>query len=151
MPHLQLDVPCQYPVAVKRDLAQRLGRLYGEIMQTTPDIVHVTFREHAEGGVWHCGNDAPVPGAVLSCDIRRGRPPEQRARLGEALFDACVDTLGLDPLHLTVEFTQHAGDEIFGKTLVDGVLRGGLAKDWSAAETTVPLLDSLRAEQRRAS
>jgi hypothetical protein len=66
----------------------------------------------------------------------------QRERLGAALHDACVETLGLDPLRFTIEFTQHAGDELFGKIFVDGVLRGGLALDWTPDEVVTPLMDT---------
>jgi hypothetical protein len=148
MPHLQLDVPARFPIDVKRTLAACLGQLYGEIMETTPDIVDVTFREHGEGGVWRCARGGPVPAAVLSCDIRRGRTPEQRVRLGVALHEACVRTLALDPLTLNVEFTQHDGDEIFGVIEIDGVLRGGFAKDWSPSETETSIHDAIRAERR---
>jgi phenylpyruvate tautomerase PptA (4-oxalocrotonate tautomerase family) len=148
MPNLQLDVSAKYPVAVKRDLAQRFGDLYAEIMQTTPDLVDVTFRELDEGGLWRCGKSGPVPAATLICDIRRGRPPEQRERLAKGLVDACVDALGLDPLLISVEFTQHSGDEIFRSILIDGVVRGGLSKDWSASETKTPLVEAISAEQR---
>jgi phenylpyruvate tautomerase PptA (4-oxalocrotonate tautomerase family) len=148
MPNLQLDVSAKYPVAVKRDLAQRFGDLYAEIMQTTPDLVDVTFRELGEGSLWRCGKSGPVPAATLICDIRRGRPPEQRERLARGLVDACVDALGLDPLLISVEFTQHSGDEIFRSILIDGVVRGGLSKDWSASETKTPLVEAIRAEQR---
>jgi hypothetical protein len=148
MPHLQLDVPTRYPIEVKRVLAARLGHLYGEIMDTTPDIVDVTFREHGEGSVWRCARSGPAPAAVLSCDIRRGRTPEQRARLGAALHEACVSALALDPLTFNVEFTQHDGDEIFGVIEIDGVLRGGLAKDWTPSETQTSVHDVIRAEQR---
>lgn len=148
MPYLQLDVPGQYPVAVKRDLAQRFGELYAEIMQTTADLVDVAIRELGEGGLWHCGGQKPVPGAVLTLEVRAGRPPEQRKRLAEALLDTCVEALGLDPLLIAVEFTQHAGDEIYRKILVDGVPRGGFGKDWSPAETEAPLLETLRSEAR---
>src|SRR5262249_21829228 len=55
MPYLQLDVPNRYPFEVKRDLARRLGDEYARIMQTTPDLVTVAFRELGEGGVWRCG------------------------------------------------------------------------------------------------
>ncbi|MDR3544095.1 MAG: tautomerase family protein [Desulfosporosinus sp.] len=144
MPHLQIDVPSQYPLEVKRDLAKRLGDLYAEIMQTSSDLVHVTFRELHEGGLWRCGTDGPVPSAVITCDIRRGRPPEQRMRLAEALFDASVKALDLDPLTLTVEFTQHSGDEVYGKMLIDGVLTGGFGEDWSPDEENKPLLEKLR-------
>jgi phenylpyruvate tautomerase PptA (4-oxalocrotonate tautomerase family) len=148
MPHLQLDVPGHYPLAVKRDLAQRLGNLYAQIMQTTPDLVHVTFRELGEGGVWLCGKEIAAPSAALSCAIRRGRPPEQRARLAEALVGACVEALGLDPIGLVVEFTQHAGDEIYMSELVDGVVQGGLARDWSPGETETSLIETLKQERR---
>ena len=127
MPYLQIDVPQRYPVEVKHDLARRLGDHYARIMQTTPDIVRVAFRELGEGGVWHCSAGDPEPAAAISCDIRRGRPPEQRAKLAQALIDACAETLGLAK-HTLVGFTQHPGDELFGS--------GGWAPDWTPAEAT---------------
>ncbi len=148
MPYLQLDVPAYYPLEKKRRVAQRLGRHYAEVMQTTPDLVNVTFRELGEGGVWHCGKEAATPSAVLMCEIRRGRPPEQRARLGETLVKALVEELGLDPLHLAIEFTQHAGDEIYLSGMVDGVLQGSLGRDWTPGETSQPLMEQLVAEKR---
>jgi phenylpyruvate tautomerase PptA (4-oxalocrotonate tautomerase family) len=146
MPHLQLELPAKYPLAVKRDLAKKLGDLYGAIMQTTPDLVDVSFRELGDGNVWRCEAPKPVPSAVLICDIRAGRPPEQRARLGEALHKACVEALNLDRLHFGVEFTQHSGDEIYRTILIDGVVHGGLARDWSPSEATTPLVETLRKE-----
>ena len=151
MPHLQLELPAKYPLAVKRDLAQQLGQLYGTIMQTSTDLVDVSFRELGEGNLWRCESTGPVPSAVLICDIRAGRPPEQRARLGEAPMKACVAALDLDPLHFGVEFTQHTGDEIYRTVLIDGVVRGGLSPDWSPSEATAPLLETLRAEHSRPS
>lgn len=150
MPHLQLDVPNQYSIDVKRNLAHRLGNIYARIMQTTPDIVHITIRE-LDGGVWQSGVKEAVPSAILSCDIRRGRPAEQRERLADALHTACVEALGLNPECLYVEFTQHSGDEIFLKALVDGVLRGSLGRDWSPAEADRSVLESMKAEYRVAS
>jgi phenylpyruvate tautomerase PptA (4-oxalocrotonate tautomerase family) len=127
MPYLQLDVPYAYPAEVRQRLAQCLGDRYAGIMQTTPDRVLVVFRELAEGALLRCGSGNPEPAAVLKCDIRRGRPPEQRADLARALIDACVATLGLHPSQLSVEFTQHAGDEVF---------KGGAGwvGEWTAAE-----------------
>jgi len=86
MPHLQLDTSGTYSVEVKREFARRLGDVYAEKMQTSPDIVDVTIREHGPGGVWRCGSE-PHPSAVLSCDIRRGRTVEQRGQLADALVD----------------------------------------------------------------
>jgi phenylpyruvate tautomerase PptA (4-oxalocrotonate tautomerase family) len=144
MPHLQLELTGKYPVALKRELACRLGDLYGEIMQTSPELVDVSFRELGDGNVWRCEATGPVPSAVIQCDIRAGRSPEQRARSGEALIEACAGTLSVDPLHIGVEFTQHSGDEIYRTILIDGVVRGGLSPDWSSAEATTPLLATLR-------
>ena len=131
MPYLQLDVPEHYPVEVKRDLARRLGDHYARIMQTTPDMVRVSIRELGEGGVWHCGAGEPEPAACISCDVRRGRPPEQRLKLAQALVDACKETLGLRT-DIIVEFTQHPGDESFGA----GARGVGWAPDWTPAEST---------------
>ena len=113
MPYLQLDVPNHYPLEVKRDLARRLGEKYALIMQTKPELVTVAFRELGEGGVWCCTAGEPEPAALLSCDIRRGRPPEQRAELGQALIEVCVETLQLSSDRIAVEFTQHTGDEMY--------------------------------------
>jgi phenylpyruvate tautomerase PptA (4-oxalocrotonate tautomerase family) len=127
MPYLQLDVSHRYPIEVKRPLAQRLGCIYADLMQTDPTKVTIAFRELEEGSLWRCGVNEPTPAAVIMCDIRRGRPAEQRARLAEALVAACVEALALPLTALLVEFTQHAGDETF--------LPGrGLAPDWTPAE-----------------
>ena len=126
MPYLQLDVPHHYPVDLKRALARRLGDSYARIMQTTPELVTVAFRELGDGGVWCCGAQEPEPAALLACDIRRGRPPEQRAELAQALIDACVDTLGLRSV---VEFTQHTADEMYHAGR-------GWDTEWTPAEVT---------------
>jgi phenylpyruvate tautomerase PptA (4-oxalocrotonate tautomerase family) len=112
---------------VKRGLARHLGEKHARIMQTTPDMVTVAFRELGKGGVWRCGAGEPESAAVLSCDIRRGRPPEQRAELAEALIDACVETLGLRSDRLVVEFTQHTRDEMYRAGR-------GWADEWAPAE-----------------
>src|SRR5262245_66055684 len=110
MPYLQLDAPHHYAVDVKRALARRLGESYARIMQTTPELVTVAFRELGEGGVWCCGAGEPEPAALLSCDIRRGRPPEQRAELARAVMDACVEALALHRHRSVADDKQPAGD-----------------------------------------
>jgi phenylpyruvate tautomerase PptA (4-oxalocrotonate tautomerase family) len=127
MPYLQLDVSAVYSIDLKRQLTRRLADLFADIMQTTQDKVVVAFNELSEGSLWRCGDDMLHPGAVLRCDIRRGRPPHQRACLAEALLNACADALGLDPKRMSVMFTQHAGDEVFRS-------ESGLERDWTAAE-----------------
>jgi phenylpyruvate tautomerase PptA (4-oxalocrotonate tautomerase family) len=126
MPYLQLDIPRSYPGAVKRALAVELGAIYAAIMETKAEKVVVAVRELGEGSMWRCGETCE-PAAVLKCDIRRGREPELRARLAQGLVDACARLLGLTPEYLTVEFTQHPGDDFFRPGF-------GLVQDWSPSE-----------------
>jgi phenylpyruvate tautomerase PptA (4-oxalocrotonate tautomerase family) len=128
MPYLQLDVPGWHPVETKRELARNIGDIFADIMETTPEQVTVAIREFDDGSIWRCGHGEPEPAALLMCDIRRGRPAEQRARLAEALVETCVQSLGLRADRLSVEFTQHAGDEMYKAE------RGGFNKDWSSDE-----------------
>jgi phenylpyruvate tautomerase PptA (4-oxalocrotonate tautomerase family) len=128
MPYLQLDVTHRYSVARKQQLAKRMGQIYAEQMQADVRRISIAIRELGEGGLWRCGPDDPYPAALLMCDIRRGRPPEQRARLAQALIESCVQILGLAPDRINLEFTQHAGDEMYHPML------GGLSDDWTAAE-----------------
>ena len=64
-----------------------------------------------------------APSALLMCDVRRGRPVETRAELARRLTAACEAALGLGVLK--VEFTQHAGDEMWHPHM------GGFNQDWS--------------------
>lgn len=150
MPYLHLDTNGHYPTSVKRDLAKRMSRVYADVMQTTPDIVNVCFRELGEGSVWNGAGEVPRPAAVLSLEIRRGRPPEQRERLAKALLAAVVEDLGLDPTLTPVEMTEHAGDEIYMEGYVDGALYGTLGRDWSPEEVDKPLIEQMIAEKRMA-
>jgi phenylpyruvate tautomerase PptA (4-oxalocrotonate tautomerase family) len=128
MPYLHFDLPARYPAEVKRGLAARLGALYAEIMQTSPSIVKVSFRELGEENLFRCGasGGGVEPVVVGQCDIRRGRPVDQRAALAAAVVEACSEALGVDADAIELEFTQHAGDEMFR--------RGAFAGDWTVGE-----------------
>ena len=128
MPYLQLDVSQEYSVNEKKRLAKRLGDIYADMMQASVKRITVAIRE-LDGGVWRCSETDPYPAALLMCDIRRGRPAEQRSKLAEALVGACIDILGLRIDQINVEFTQHAGDEMYHAML------GGLSDDWNENET----------------
>ena len=128
MPYLQLDVSESYSPDSKRRLAKQLGHIYAIKMQADVTRVLVAIRELTPGGLWRCTADAPYQAALLMCDIRKGRSPEQRAELAKALIEACVDILGLRIDQINVEFTQHAGDEMYHP------MRGGLSADWRSDE-----------------
>jgi phenylpyruvate tautomerase PptA (4-oxalocrotonate tautomerase family) len=63
------------------------------------------------------------------CAVRRGRTPEQRAALAQALVEACVEALGLRSDRFVVEFTQHASDEMYRPGR-------GWGTEWTPAEAT---------------
>ncbi|MEA2640329.1 MAG: hypothetical protein QOF51_1723 [Chloroflexota bacterium] len=126
MPYLQIDLPASYPTATKRDLARRLGDLFAEIMQTTPSMVNVAFRELGAGNLYRCGPGEPEPAAVIQCDIRNGRPASQRLALAQALVTACTEALNLRIDRVVVEFTQHGGDEMYRD--------GSWTKSWDPGE-----------------
>ena len=127
MPYLHLDLPLTVAPADRAEIAGRLARLYADVMETNPERVTVAFRELGENGVLRTGSDGtPETVVMVQCDIRRGRPPEQRERLGEAVADLLADALGWPVGRIVLEFTQHAGDEFWRE--------GGLGSDWTPAE-----------------
>jgi phenylpyruvate tautomerase PptA (4-oxalocrotonate tautomerase family) len=134
MPYLQLDTPFSFPIDVKQRLAKRLGEIYSKTMNSNVNRLTVAVRELGDGGIWRCGPEAPRPAALLMCDIRRGRTAEHRAQLAKQLVDACIEIAGFRRDNLNVEFTQHAGDEMYH------TMYGGLSDDWNPDEP-----DKLRA------
>lgn len=113
MPSLTLDAPAAFTPTQKRAFAERLGAVYAEVMQTDLDTITVVVHDGGEGAVWRCSSTGPVAGALLMCDVRRGRPPALREQLCERMLVVCEEVLGIDPVTLKIEFTQHAGDEMF--------------------------------------
>jgi phenylpyruvate tautomerase PptA (4-oxalocrotonate tautomerase family) len=128
MPYLQLDVNGRYPVEDKKRLAAQLCQTYANLMSVDIRRISVAIRECGEGGVWRTVDGLPEPVSVLMCDIRRGRPAALRLEVAKALCQDCMDLLGLREDRLNVEFTQHAGDEMYHPTL------GGYSPEWSEGE-----------------
>lgn len=129
MPSIQIDLPLHADPATKRDLAQRVGAIYGETMKVASDLLTVSIHDLGEGGVWRCHESGrPTPSALIMCDVRSGRPAEVRASLAQALIDTCVELFDLERLWIKVEFTQHAGDEMYHPHL------GGFNVDWTGDE-----------------
>lgn len=127
MPLLHLDLPLAVPAHDRARIAGRLARLYAEVMETNPERVTVAFRELGENGVVRLGAGGRLETVVMvQCDIRRGRPAEQRERLGAAVADLLAEELDWPRERTILEFTQHTGDEVWRAT--------GLATDWSPDE-----------------
>lgn len=130
MPYLQLDTTGHYSTSTKQTLAAGMSETYAAMMSVDIRRISVAIRELGEGGVWRIpeAGTPPVPVSVLMLDIRAGRPLELRLRVAQALCDVCVQALGLRHDRLNVEFTQHAGDEMYHPAL------GGFSPDWTPDE-----------------
>jgi phenylpyruvate tautomerase PptA (4-oxalocrotonate tautomerase family) len=128
MPYLQLDVNGPYPVEDKKRLAAKLCETYANLMSVDIRRISIAIRECGEGSVWRTVDGVPEPVSVLMCDIRRGRSADLRMEVAKALCKDCIDILGLREDRLNVEFTQHAGDEMYHPTL------GGYSPEWSQGE-----------------
>jgi phenylpyruvate tautomerase PptA (4-oxalocrotonate tautomerase family) len=128
MPYLQLDVNGRHPPEAKRRLAQRLADDYAAMMTVDIRRISIAIRECGDDAVWRVVDGEPVPVSVLMLDIRRGRPAALRMEVARRLIADCVEILGLREDRLNVEFTQHAGDEMYHPTL------GGFSPEWSADE-----------------
>ncbi len=128
MPYLHLDLPVAVPPSDRARIAQRLAGVYAEVMETNRERVTVAFRELGENGVVRTTADGELePVVMVNCDIRRGRPAEQRERLGAAVAAVLEEELGWPPARTILEFTQHPGDEVWRAS--------GLGTDWSPGES----------------
>ena len=130
MPYLQLDLNEHYPAATKQQLAAKMSATYARMMSVDIRRISVAFRELGEGNVWRVAESGadPVPVTVMMLDIRRGRPAELRMAVAKALCAQCAEMLGLREDRLNVEFTQHAGDEMYHPAL------GGYSPEWTQDE-----------------
>lgn len=128
MPYLQLDLSSKHSVETKRQLARHFGAVYARVMHADVKRVSVAIRELGPGGLWRCTEGEPYEAALLMCDIRRGRPVEVRETLAKELIAVCMAVLQLEMHEINLEFTQHAGDEMYHPML------GGLSQDWQPEE-----------------
>lgn len=128
MPYLQLDVNGHYPMEARQRLARKLCETYARMMTVDIRRISVAIRELGEGGVWRMVDGELTPVSLLMCDIRRGRSAELRLAVARALCQDCIEVLGLREDRLNVEFTQHAGDEMYHPAL------GGFSPEWSEEE-----------------
>ena len=126
MPYLHLDLPGTYSVAVKRELATRLCKLYAEIMETQLWRPNVGIAELGEDSLYHLGPEGLEPITMVMVEFRRGRPVEKRLALGRAIVDICVELLAVRRGSVMVEFTPHPGEEILRD--------GNWSAEWVPAE-----------------
>jgi phenylpyruvate tautomerase PptA (4-oxalocrotonate tautomerase family) len=129
MPYLHLDLPGSYPIALKRELATRLCKLYAEIMETQLWRPNVGIAELGQNNLYHLSSEGLEPITMVMVEFRRGRPVEKRLALGRAIVDVCVELLGVPRRTVFVEFTSHRGEEVLRD--------GNWVADWTPAEAVV--------------
>ena len=126
MPYLHLDLPGKFPAVAKRKLAERLCRLYADVMKTQLWRPNVGIAELGEDNLFHIGSDGLEPVTMVLVEFRQGRPSEWRLELARGIVDACVEILGVPRKTVLVEFTPHVGDEMYRD--------GQWVDDWKAEE-----------------
>lgn len=126
MPYLHLDLPGTFAPETKRALAERLCRLYAEVMETEPWRPNVGMAELGADNLFRLGSAGLEPITMVLVEYRPGRPEASRLRLAGSIVDACVECLGVPRATVMIEFTPHAGNEIYR----DGRWVG----EWSAEE-----------------
>lgn len=126
MPYLQVDLPFSASAETKSRFAQNLAVLYADAMETEPHIPSIAFRELGAGNLVRLQDGELHAVIVVMCDIRRGRPPDQRETLARAIATEASSSFGIDFLQVVVEFTQHSPDEMFRY--------GKIAPEWTPEE-----------------
>lgn len=129
MPYLQVDLPAPAGAAAKERFARALADLYATAMETGSHIPSIAFRELGPGNLVRLQDGELRAVLVIMCDIRRGRPPEQRETLARAIATLASEIFEVDALQVVVEFTQHTPDEMFRY--------GAIAPEWSPQEARV--------------
>jgi phenylpyruvate tautomerase PptA (4-oxalocrotonate tautomerase family) len=127
MPYMHVNLSRTYAPAVKHDLATRLCKLYAEVMETQSWRPNVGIAELGEDNLFHLAPDGLEPITVVLVEYRGGRTLERRLSLARGITDICVDVLNVPRKRVTIEFTEHSGEQI--------VRDGEWVGEWSPAET----------------
>ena len=126
MPYLHLDLPGKFPPATKRAVAERLCRLYAEVMKTQLWRPNIGIAELGEDNLFHLGRRGLEPITMVLVEFRKGRPSAWRLELARRIVDICVEILGVSRNSVLIEFTPHVGEEIYRD--------GQWAADWTPEE-----------------
>ncbi len=126
MPYLQVDLPAPASAAAKERFVRFLAAHYAAAMETQSHIPSIAFRELGAGNLVRLQDGELRPVLVIMCDIRRGRPSDQREAFARAIAIEAAATFDIDFLQVVVEFTQHTPDEMFRY--------GKIAPEWSPEE-----------------
>src|SRR6056297_1323390 len=119
MPYLAVDTTAELAAGERHNCTNALTDQYTDIMETESGHVAVAVREHSSEAM-ALGRAVEGPIAVLSADIRRGRPFEQRRQFGLAVVDWLADHWDIPRPNLKVVFTEHDGEDLMGADRVGG-------------------------------
>ena len=126
MPYLALDTTADLTAADRRDCTNAFTELYTDIVETESDHVAVAVREQPADAM-ALGRAVDGSIAVLSADIRHGRPFDRCRRFGLAVADWLHEGWGIPRPNLKTVFTEHDGSDLMGADRVGG--------EWSPDES----------------
>jgi phenylpyruvate tautomerase PptA (4-oxalocrotonate tautomerase family) len=125
MPYIQFDLPRDPSDADFTAVANSVAILYADVMQTTPSGVTVAVRELGAQRVLRDGG----PVVAIRCDIRSGRPDNQRESFAAALTDLVRNRAEeLGAAQSVIYFNEGPGRWIFED--------GEANPDWSPTEAS---------------
>lgn len=111
MPHLQFELNFRVADNEKRSFADRITRLFADIMDTGTDHTAVTIRCFATHDLSFGHATAADDGiAFVNADIRDGRTTEQKRRLSLACIDELGQRFGVPGQNVYVVLTEHPGE-----------------------------------------
>jgi phenylpyruvate tautomerase PptA (4-oxalocrotonate tautomerase family) len=127
MPHLSFEINRTIPDATKVALAQRVRKLFAEVMDTGTDHISISIHECGTHDLSLGRVTQPEKGiALIDADLRQGRTLKQRRTLALGFIDLLQELLQIPPEHVYITFTEHPGEDFH---LSDRVLA-----DWQQDE-----------------
>jgi phenylpyruvate tautomerase PptA (4-oxalocrotonate tautomerase family) len=112
MPHLQFEINRRLEDSAKIVFAQRIRRLFSEVMDTGTDHISISIREFGTHNLSIGRVKQASEGiALVNADIREGRTLEQRRTLTLGFMDLLHRQWGIPKEHMYVTLTEHKGED----------------------------------------
>jgi len=112
MPHLQFEINRNVTDANKATLADRVRKLFAEVMGTGTDHISISIHECGTHDLSIGRVKDPQRGvALINADLRRGRTLDQRRSLATGFIDLLHELLKIPPEHVYITFTEHPGED----------------------------------------
>lgn len=112
MPHLQFEINKSLQDSEKQGFADKVRKLFAEVMDTGTDHICVTIREYGVHNLSIGRVKDPHQGiAVVNADIREGRTLQQRRELTLGFMALLHVSWGVPKEQMYVTLTEHKGED----------------------------------------